>query len=216
MPISSKLDVIAKSNTIVLDQLAKQGFDVDPHYAPMSELRAMVNYDMVITEEITDANASSYKQVHVKYLIDATARFIGGAINSISQDLFTSTLKPETDHILFIVNAKMSDNSVESLHTIANLMWAQHGWFIVIIPINMLQFNVLAHEKVPPHRIMSRGKIDKVNYKYCIKDSEYPSISRFDPVARAIGMRPGNICKIMRKSATAINAPYYRRCVATL
>ena len=44
-------------------------------------------------------------------------------------------------------------------------------------------------------------------------DNQLPEISRFDPVAQAIGMRPGNICEIIRPSKTAIYAPYYRICV---
>ncbi|MCK5558294.1 MAG: DNA-directed RNA polymerase subunit H, partial [Candidatus Hydrogenedentes bacterium] len=38
-------------------------------------------------------------------------------------------------------------------------------------------------------------------------------ISRFDPVAQAIGLRPGQLCRVMRPSRTAIVAPFYRFCV---
>ena len=40
----------------------------------------------------------------------------------------------------------------------------------------------------------------------------FPDISRFDPVARAIGIRPGDVCHITRPSKTAIEADYYRIC----
>ena len=43
-------------------------------------------------------------------------------------------------------------------------------------------------------------------------DNEFPEISRFDPVAQAIGLRPGKLCKIIRPSPTAINTEYYRMC----
>ena len=46
-----------------------------------------------------------------------------------------------------------------------------------------------------------------------IHDSNLPEISRFDPVALLLGMKPGQICKITRNSKTAIHAPYYRVCV---
>ena len=39
-----------------------------------------------------------------------------------------------------------------------------------------------------------------------------PQISRYDPVAQAIGLRPGQICKITRPSKTAITSNYYRIC----
>jgi DNA-directed RNA polymerase subunit H (RpoH/RPB5) len=50
--------------------------------------------------------------------------------------------------------------------------------------------------------------------KYNIADrSLFPDISRFDPVARVIGLRPGQVCNIIRPSKTAIEANYYRVCI---
>jgi DNA-directed RNA polymerase subunit H (RpoH/RPB5) len=46
-----------------------------------------------------------------------------------------------------------------------------------------------------------------------INKGQFPDISRFDPVARVIGLRPGQLCHIVRPSKTAIEANYYRICV---
>ena len=47
-----------------------------------------------------------------------------------------------------------------------------------------------------------------------IKDkSQLPEISRFDPQALVIGLRPGDICLIERSSVTAMKTNYYRVCV---
>ena len=55
--------------------------------------------------------------------------------------------------------------------------------------------------------------MESVKQKYGIKDnSELPDISRYDPVAQAIGMKPGQMCKILRPSKTAITTDYYRIC----
>jgi DNA-directed RNA polymerase subunit H (RpoH/RPB5) len=40
-----------------------------------------------------------------------------------------------------------------------------------------------------------------------------PDISRFDPVAQVIGLRPGKVCQIIRPSKTSVTANYYRVCV---
>jgi len=49
--------------------------------------------------------------------------------------------------------------------------------------------------------------------KYNIMDkSQMPDISRFDPVALSIGLRPNEICKIIRTSKTSIQSIYYRIC----
>ena len=56
--------------------------------------------------------------------------------------------------------------------------------------------------------------INRDAYVYNImKDEEFPYLQRFEPVAKAIGIRPGEVCEILRPSKTAVVAPYYRICV---
>ena len=79
--------------------------------------------------------------------------------------------------------------------------------------IKRLQFNILDHELVPKHRVMSEKEALEIKKKYNIQDdSQLPDISRFSPVSLAIGLRPGDLCEIMRPSKTAIMAPFYRIC----
>ena len=50
--------------------------------------------------------------------------------------------------------------------------------------------------------------------KYQVQSkTQLPEISRFDPQALVIGIRPGEICKIQRPSSTALTTDYYRVCV---
>ena len=53
-----------------------------------------------------------------------------------------------------------------------------------------------------------------IKNKYNIMDdTQFPDISRFDPVAQVIGIRPGQVCEIIRPSKSAIKGYYYRICV---
>ena len=93
-------------------------------------------------------------------------------------------------------------------------IWERDGIFIVIESIKCLQFNILKHVLVPPHTIIDDDEVKSVMQKYNITDKDqFPDISRFDPVARAIGLRPGQVCHIIRPSKTAITTSYYRICV---
>ena len=77
-----------------------------------------------------------------------------------------------------------------------------------------LQYNILEHEYVPDHRILSAIDVAKIKQLYNItNDSQFPEISRYDPVAQVIGIRPGQICEITRPSKTAISSKYYRICI---
>jgi DNA-directed RNA polymerase subunit H (RpoH/RPB5) len=77
-----------------------------------------------------------------------------------------------------------------------------------------LQFNILQHSLVPQVRIITNEETKTLFEQYHIKDlSQFPEISRFDPMALSICMKPKQICEIYRKSATALETKYYRVCV---
>ena len=66
---------------------------------------------------------------------------------------------------------------------------------------------------MPHHEILTEDDVKEIKLEYNITDNaQIPEISRFDPVAQAIGMRPGQICKITRPSKTAISSEFYRIC----
>ena len=87
------------------------------------------------------------------------------------------------------------------------------GYFIIIFTLEELSYNILNHNLVPPHRILDKQETKKIKEKYnIISNKQFPEISRFDPVAKVIGLRPGQICEITRKSKTAITTKFYRFC----
>ena len=45
-----------------------------------------------------------------------------------------------------------------------------------------------------------------------VNDSQWPEISRFDPVALAIGVKPNQTVEIIRSSPTSLTTKYYRLC----
>ena len=111
---------------------------------------------------------------------------------------------------MFIV---VKDEVNETLLNLLKHIWEQDKIFIVIQNIKRLQFNILKHVLVPPHRIMKNSEVQIVRKRYNVmEDTQFPDISRFDPVAQAIGIRPGQVCEIIRPSKTAISANYYRIC----
>jgi AcrR family transcriptional regulator len=83
--------------------------------------------------------------------------------------------------------------------------------FAVLSILSTINF---INERYKPDLKMNDAEIEEVMKKYNIKDkTQFPDISRFDPVARVIGLRPGKVCHIIRSSKTAIEANYYRVCV---
>jgi len=66
------------------------------------------------------------------------------------------------------------------------------------------------HVYVPTHEIMTKDKAEEVLKKYNCKPTELPLIFVNDPAIVGLGVKPGDMIKITRKSATAGDSIYYR------
>ena len=66
------------------------------------------------------------------------------------------------------------------------------------------------HIYVPKHEIMAKKEAEDVLEKYHCKATDLPLIFVNDPAIVAIGVKPGDMIKITRKSATAGKSFYYR------
>ena len=71
------------------------------------------------------------------------------------------------------------------------------------------------HIYVPKHEILVIAEARKVLEKYHCKPTELPLIFVDDPAIIERGVKPGDMIKITRKSATAGESFYYRYVVET-
>jgi len=70
--------------------------------------------------------------------------------------------------------------------------------------------NILEHELVPKHEILSEEEKKKLLQRYGIDESKLPKILSKDPVVKALKAKPGDVLRITRKSITAGETVYYR------
>jgi len=72
------------------------------------------------------------------------------------------------------------------------------------------KFNVLEHELVPDHILLTEEETDELLKKYNITRGQLPKVKSSDVVVKQIGAKPGDVLKIIRKSLTAGKAVAYR------
>ncbi len=72
------------------------------------------------------------------------------------------------------------------------------------------KFNILDHELVPEHIVLSKEEAEEVLKKFNIKPEQLPKILTTDPVVKAIGAKKGDIIKVIRRSKTALKSVVYR------
>jgi len=71
------------------------------------------------------------------------------------------------------------------------------------------------HIYVPKHEIMTKKEAQIVLDEFNCKPTELPLIFVTDPAILGLGVKPGDMIKITRKSGTAGESIYYRYVVET-
>jgi DNA-directed RNA polymerase subunit H len=74
----------------------------------------------------------------------------------------------------------------------------------------MAEFDVLSHQLVPNHIILSDKEIEEVYNRFKITREQLPKILITDPCVKRISAKVGDVIKIQRESPTAGMSDFYR------
>lgn len=209
---SSSTSIIYKSRKTILNLMERQNYNVSEHSNfSINEINSMYQnkqLSMILEQNGEDVDTTRRKKIYICYYLEKSIRL---NIDEIIEDLFiTEHILTKDDTLFIITKQDANEPMVNDLKHI----WEKDGIFIVVLNIHHLQFNKLDHSLVPPHRIVTNQELEVIKKKYNIKSlNDLPEISRFDPIAQIIGIRPGQVCEITRSSKTSITAPFYRYCV---
>jgi len=211
--LSSQISSIYTSRNVVLDLMKRQGYNVDDYDKfSINEVNTMKQnnqLDILLESNEEDEITKRKKKIYIKFYLSKMIR--PANVQEMIDDLFNlEEVLTKKDTLFVIIKEDMNETLINELKHI----WEKDSIFIVIQNIKRLQFNILDHVLVPNHRVIKRSELDTIMKKYNISDlSQFPDISRFDPVSQVIGIRPGQVCEITRASKTAIESKYYRVCI---
>lgn len=208
------LSKLYKSRTNVIYYLTEMGYDCSSfeHFS-MEELDILQKnssldfmvikgnekcYIRYMTEDSNTKNpANSVKKLNISNIID---------------DMFMQEgILTEKDTLVLITN----EYSVDSIHKALKNIWELKHIYVVLFDLKQLQLNVLKHRLVPKHVKLSPDEKIALFQKLNIEqDEQLPEISRFDPVAKTLFLRPGEVCRITRFDKISYTNDYYRVCVS--
>ena len=212
---------IFKSRNIILEQLERRGFDISEYSNfSLNEIHVLHTndqLDMLLSttpEGETKTEGIKEKKVYIKYHL--SGKLTKSNIYDYIEDLHNiedeegiTTLNDEDDLIIII-----KDKVNQPLINFIKQLYHKDKKFIPIFNINRYLFNILDHVTVPTHIKLSEVEKEEAAKEFNImNDNQWPEISMIDPVAQAIGLRPDDLCKIIRTSPTASQTIYYRLCI---
>jgi len=205
MSENRKINAIYKSREMILEILEKRDYNINDYSGfSVNEIHALYS-----NQQLDLLVNNKNKKTYIKYYLEKP--FKVSALHDIIEDLYNidPILKFEDDLIIII-----KDEPNESLQKAQRSIYVHDKIFVTIINIERLQFNILKHKMVPDHIILNDEEKEEIKKKYNINDDKrFPEISRFDPVAQVLCLRPGQLCKIIRPSKTAILSNFYRICI---
>jgi DNA-directed RNA polymerase subunit H len=81
---------------------------------------------------------------------------------------------------------------------------------IELIPKTFPAFDLFEHRLVPKHEILTEDETAGLLAQYRVQPYQLPQIKSSDPAVKAIGARPGDVLRVIRKSSTAGEHTAYR------
>jgi DNA-directed RNA polymerase subunit H (RpoH/RPB5) len=210
---SNIVSAIYNSRKILLELMEEQGFFIDDYanfsIKEVNDMKQNNQLDMLLEKKEEDSITKRKNKIYIRYYLNKAIR--PNNIDEMIDDLFLVEEVLKKEDTLFII---VKDNMNETLMNKLIHLWEKDGVFVVLVSIRRLQFNILKHVLNPKFVVLKSTEVEDVMKQKNISSlSEFPDISRFDPVAQVIGLRPGMVCKIIRPSKTAVESLYYRVCV---
>ena len=203
---SQTISNLYKSRKIILDLAKRRGFNIEDYENfNINDVGAMVSnkqLDMLLT------NPDTEKKIYYKYHIVTKIR--PPHIHEYIEDLYNLEEILTTNDDLVIVT---KDKPNESILNLLVMEFNNNDNFVNIYNYNNFTFNCLDNVLQPKFRVLNETEKNEIKKKFnIVSDQHFPEISRFDPAALAIGIRPGEITEITRRSPTSLESLTWRLC----
>ena len=209
---TTSISEVYKARKNILKHIERQGYNISAYNDfSINEVNVMYQNDQLdMLLEKKDTDTERVVKIYIKFYLFKILRH--NNIQDIVDDLFNveELLKKDTDSLIFVTKDDLNDRNTSEL----KFIWKKYSIFVNLIGIKFLQFDILAHSMVPNHRVLTKQETEVVMKRYNIDSlTKFPEISRFDPVSKVIGIKPGDVCEIKRASKSSIETVYYRVCI---
>jgi len=213
------VDTLFRSRSILLEMLELRGFNTEDYqHFTQDDISTMMiqskNQDeinpgpMDILIEKEDKS-----KIYVKYKLEKFKQI--NKLDKQVNEIFEAVLNKEKDTLvlLYIDRVEFKNSKENKIESFVNDKFLSNKYFIQIFGLENFLFNPTKHIIVPNHRIINENEIKNMMHQNNILDiNKLPTIRREDPIAKFIGMKPGDICEITIISPHSGSYKKYRLC----
>ena len=211
----NRVNQIYVSRKHLIYYMKNLGFDVEKYEQfTLAEINAMDSAtktgESQLDFEVHKQNEDGTMETcSIKYHIKTNIK--QSSLENMVTDYYEEKEGPKERFSLIVVSMNSMNDTLQK--TIKQL-WKKYNEYVALMDINSLQFNLLEHSFVPKHEKLSSIEKDELYKHFNIEhDKQMPEISMFDPVAKVILLKPGQVTKIIRHDKISLENVFYRVCV---
>lgn len=217
--------LIYKSRDTLLDMLRQRGYDVKSlqNYSYDTITLLLENHEQGKFQSDEKLSILDIKLKHpkndttivVKYRLDDKIKKSKPLKKLVASIYKEHELTEKDTLILLVINRilpKPNDKN-NSVYTLTE-EFRQQGKYIQVFGLENLVINISKHIFVPKHVILSDEEVKDLCNHYNIKPSNLHKILHQDPMAKFIGLRPGQIVKTNTNNPITGISSTYKLCIA--
>jgi len=195
------------SYCVLLDIMKGRGFDVS-EYEGFSKTQVA---GMLASNQMDLLLKSPTKKAYVRYELERAPDLLKLADQFFEPFDEAPPVLDLQDDLIIVSKDGANDSKIELM----NDLWENRKLYISIFSLADLQFNKFKAALVPPNMVILDEEAAKAFLaKFFVSDlTQLPTISRYDPLASLLGMRPNQICRFERDSVAALTLDFYRVCI---
>jgi DNA-directed RNA polymerase I, II, and III subunit RPABC1 len=214
-------ETIYRGRNVLLEMLESRGYDTTNYTNyNQDEINIMLN---AFSEKTRDSSELGPLDIFVNHKTDGTRTYVKYRLDKFKvskqleqtiDDIFKNKLEPKDTLILIMLDRVHFKNPKENrIEEYVNKYFIKTKYFIQFFGLENLLFNISKHELVPKHEIINKDELKRIVADFNIEHlKNFPTIRREDPMAKYIGLRPGQICRITYPSLASCEYTKYRLC----
>lgn len=208
MEVSKQVELIYRVRLTLFDLIKSRGFNFDNvnHTFPIEYLSML--YDRFLNDEpVYDISINEDRKLYIKFIpLLKDYKHAAIPLKKMYDMLVLSLGMNKQDDIIFI----LMDENIDKLPE-AVLNFEKGKSNLTIFHYKSLLVNILNNEFVPEHKRATNTEISELMDTYKVRDfKQLPLLLKSDPVAKFLGLKRGEICKIIRPSTNGIRHTVFR------